>query len=331
MKTNQLGKDRRVLVTGSTGFIGSELVSHMCSEGSYHIRVALRHSSNIGSSNQVEVAYIPEISGTTDWSLALRECDLVIHLAARVHVMQDTADDPLFEFRRVNVEGTLNLARQAAFSGVRRFIFISSIKVNGEETSLGRAYTADDLPTPEDPYAVSKFEAEQGLFALSVATGMEVVVIRPAMVYGIGVKGNFKLISDYLKKGYPFPLGFGNNKRSFVSVYNLVDLIITCMEHPSAANQIFLVSDGEDLSTMELIRKISAAINKHALIIPFPSFIIKSLAKAIGMHAMVRRIYGSLQVDISKTCDTLDWKPVLTTDEGLRKTFQNPVNPSLTN
>lgn len=185
---------------------------------------------------------------------------VVIHSAARVHVMDEQSADPLAEFRKMNVDGTLNLARQAAAAGVRRFIFISSIKVNGEGTVLGKPYTAMDTPSPQDPYGISKMEAEQGLRQIAQDTGMEVVIIRPVLVYGPGVKANFRSMVNWMNKGVPLPLGSIYNKRSMVALDNLVDLVVTCIDHPAAANQTFLESDGEDLSTTEMLRRIIGSL-----------------------------------------------------------------------
>ena len=271
----------------------------------------------------VETISISTISATTDWQQALENCDVIIHTAARVHVMKESAANPLHEFRQVNVEGTLNLARQAAQQGVKRFIFISSIKVNGEETQLGHVYSPEDSPAPQDAYGISKYEAEQGLMTLAAETDMQIVIIRPTLVYGPGVKGNFQRMIRCLHRGFPLPVKSVRNKRSFVSIDNLVDLIIRCIEHPRAANQVFLVSDDEDLSIVELLQTISKAMNKPSRLIPVSYWILKNLAKIFGKQAILQRLCGSLQVDITKTCDLLDWKPQVSTDEALRRMFQD--------
>lgn len=246
----------------------------------------------------------------------------MVHAAARVHVMDDRASDPLAEFRRINVQGTLNLARQAAAAGVRRFVFISSIKVNGEATKLGIPFSADDIPAPLDPYGVSKMEAEQGLREIAAQTGMEVVIIRPPLVYGPGVKANFRAMMHWLTRGVPLPLGAIHNRRSLVALDNLVDLIVSCLDHPAAANQTFLVSDGEDLSTTQLLRRMGRALGKPVRLIPVPPALIKVGATLMGKRAVAQRLCDSLQVDISKTRQLLGWSPLLSVDEGLKKAAQ---------
>lgn len=261
---------------------------------------------------------VGDLSANTDWDLALSGVNMVIHTAARVHVMHDSANDPLTEFRKVNVEGTLNLARQAAAANVKRFIFISSIKVNGESTVLGKPFTADAQPNPEDPYGISKWETEVGLRRLAEQSAMEVVIIRPSLVYGPGVKGNFLSMMRWANSGVPLPLGSIHNKRSFVALDNLVDLVVTCIEHPAAANQTFLAGDGEDLSTTELLQRIGKALGKPARLIPFPASILIFVASLLRKKDVVQRLCGFLQVDISKTRELLGWEPPISVDEGLR-------------
>ena len=263
-----------------------------------------------------------DIDEATDWTATLQGKEVVLHAAARAHIMNDTAADPLTEFRKVNVVGTLNLARQAAEAGVKRFIFISSIKVNGEQTALGMPFTGEDAPAPEDPYGVSKLEAEQGLQQLARETGMELVIIRPPLVYGPGVKGNFASMIKLVEKGLPLPLGAIHNQRSLVGLDNLVDLIITCIDHPSAANQVFLAGDGEDLSTSDLLRGVSKAMGKPSRLIPVPAGVLQFGATLLGKNAVARRLLGSLQVDISNTREVLGWTPPLSVDEGLQRCFE---------
>ena len=234
--------------------------------------------------------------------------------------MADTAADPLAEFRRVNVQGTLNLARQSAVVGVGRFVFISSIKVNGEATQLERPFTADDAPAPIDAYGVSKMEAEQGLREIALQTGMEVVIIRPPLVYGPGVKANFAALMRWLRYGVPLPLGAIPNRRSLVSLDNLVDLILTCLTHPAAANQTFLVSDGEDVSTTELLRRTGQALGRPARLIPVPASWLKLAAAMVGKPDVAQRLCESLQVDIEKTRRLLGWSPLISLDQGLKQT-----------
>lgn len=309
-----------ILITGATGFVGRCLVQHLREVPIFFPKAAVRTQSV--NDLQCPAVYVGDISAKTNWHDALTDCNVVIHTAARVHIMSDKSVDPLAEFRRVNVEGTLNLAMQAAEAGVKRFIFISSIKVNGEETKEGQAYTADDDPAPKDPYGISKLEAEQGLQALAADTGMEVVIIRPPLVYGEGVKGNFQTMIKFLKKKIPLPLGLVNNKRSLVGIDNLVNLIVTCIQHPQAANQVFLVSDGQDLSTPELLKKMGHALNIPVRLLPVPFWLINIAAKLIGKGAMVQRLFGSLQVDIVKTRQLLGWSPPQGLDEALVKVVE---------
>lgn len=309
----------RILLTGATGFVGRELLERMVS----HIDlqpVAVVRNSAAALTKDVATFRVAGIEGDTDWQPALEAVDAVIHCAARVHVMHDSSSDPLAEFRKVNVDGTLNLARQAARAGVRRFIFISSIKVNGEGTGLGKPYFADCHPAPLDPYGVSKMEAEHGLRDLASETGMELVIIRPVLVYGPGVKANFRSMMNWLRMGVPLPLGAIHNKRSLVSLDNLVDLIVTCIDHPAAANQTFLVSDGEDLSTTELLRRMSLALGKPARLLPVPAALLESAAAMLGKKNVAQRLCGSLQVDISKTRELLGWVPPVSVDQALRMT-----------
>jgi nucleoside-diphosphate-sugar epimerase len=243
-----------------------------------------------------------------------------MHIAARVHVMNERAGDPLAEFRRVNVDGTLNLARQAASAGANRFVFVSSIKVNGESTTETQPFTAADTPAPQDPYGISKMEAEQGLRQIAAETGMEVVIVRPPLVYGPGVKANFASMMRAVQRGLPLPLGsVTHNRRSFVALDNLVDLLITCIDHPAAANQTFLVSDGEDLSTTDLLRRLGQALNKPARLFPVPPSLLQLGANLLGKGDMAQRLLGNLQVDISHTRNTLNWTPPISVDEGLRR------------
>ena len=308
-----------ILVTGATGFVGRALVLHLLAmDESQCVAVAMRRDVQQWSDR-----VLPRVTGdlepAADWSIALGGISAVVHCAARVHVMQETSTNPLEEFRRVNVQGTLNLARQTAAAGVRRFVFISSIKVNGESTQLGRPFTTDDVPAPQDAYGVSKVEAEQGLHKIARQTGMEVVIIRPPLVYGPGVKANFAAMMSWLQRRVPLPLGAIHNQRSLVALDNLADLIVTCLTHPAAANQTFLVSDGEDVSTTELLRRMGQALGRPARLVPLPASILKLAAAMVGKPDVAQRLCGSLQVDIEKTRRMLGWAPPLSLDEGLKK------------
>lgn len=305
-----------IFVTGASGFVGRALVSRLAAQRS--LKVSSRQITG-GFLENVEIVQAG-LAADQDWSVVLAGVGAVIHCAARVHVMSEQSADPLAEFRRVNVDGTMALARQSATAGVRRFIFISSIKVNGEQTGPGVPYVADQLPNPEDPYGISKMEAEQGLRALATETGMEVVIIRPVLVYGPGVKANFLSMMRWLHNGVPLPFGDIHNSRSLVSLDNLVDLIVTCIDHPAAANQTFLVSDGEDLSTTELLRRMGAALGKPARLLPVPSRLLEVGAALLGKQSLAQRLCGSLHVDISKTRKLLGWSPPVSVDDALLRT-----------
>ena len=306
----------KILVTGANGFVGCALCREAMVRG-MTVRGITRTPCDLpaGVGNLV----VGRIDDGTNWREVLTGCEVVIHLAARVHVMHDTAADPLTAFRVVNVEGTLSLARQAAAAGVKRFVFISSVKVNGEFTQTGQAFAETDTSNPQDAYGQSKHEAEQGLRQLAADTGMEVVIIRPPLVYGPGVKANFAALMRAVQRGWPLPLGAVHNQRSLVALDNLVDLIVTCLKHPAAANQTFLVSDGEDVSTTELLRRMGQAMGRPARLIPVPASWLKLAAALVGKPDVAQRLCGSLQVDISKTRQLLGWSPPVSVDEGLRR------------
>lgn len=312
-------KTHSILVTGATGFVGKSLCAKLLSH-SHLVRAAVRSNASI---ENVEAVSLGRIDGVTDWSEALKDIDTVIHLAARVHIMNDRAVDPLAEFRQVNVEGTLNLANQAAESGVKRFIFISSIKVNGEFSAIGKSFTEVDLPNPQDAYGISKHEAEQGLMQIAEHTGMEVVIIRPPLVYGPNVKANFASLLNVVKRGIPLPLGSINNKRSFIYIENLVSFIMHSIDHPLAANQIFLVSDGHDLSTTELLKESALALGVKSRLFPAPQKFLEVVAFVLGKRAVAQRLLGNLQVDITKARTTLGWVPPVSVATALRDTANN--------
>jgi nucleoside-diphosphate-sugar epimerase len=320
-----MSEARCVLVTGASGFVGRALLDALVARPGVVVTAAVRRETALQAG--VRVCRPGEIGPGTDWSDALAGCDAVAHLAARVHMMRDGSADPLAECRRVNVIGTLALARQAAAAGVRRFVFVSSIKVNGESTRRGAAFSETDPPAPIDPYGISKAEAEAGLRDVASSTGMEVVVIRPPLVHGPGVKANFLTMTRWLARGLPLPLGaIHDNRRSLVGLDNLVDLIITCLHHPAAANEVFLAGDGEDVSTTDLIRRTAAALGVRARLIPVPIPILAAGARLLGRRDVVQRLCGSLQVDISKARRLLGWSPPVTLDEGLRRAVR-PLVP----
>jgi len=304
-----------ILLTGYSGFLGGKLLAKLKREN-----VSLLGRTPLPSESSFN-QYISNIASEADYTTALSNSAVVIHCAARVHIMNDRSTNPLDDFREVNTYGTLNLAQQAADVGVKRFIFISSIKVNGESTELGRPFKADQVNIPTDPYGLSKYEAEIGLCKIAEKTGMEVVIIRPPLVYGPGVKANFAAMMKWMNKGLPLPLGgIKGNKRSLVSVDNLVDLIITCIDHPNAANRTFLVSDDNDISTSQLLSNMAIALKVHNRLLPIPSSWLVLASKLIGKSAISQRLCGSLQVDISKTKELLDWKPPYSTAECMKET-----------
>jgi len=266
-----------------------------------------------------ETQIVPDAGPDTDWTTALADVDAIVHTAARAHVLNESAANPLAEYRRVNVDGTLNLARQAAAAGVRRFVFVSSIGVNGAET-FGVPFGADDRANPDSPYAVSKYDAELGLRELSDKTGLEIVIVRPPLVYGPGAPGNFHRLLSAVDKGLPLPLGAIHNRRSFVALDNLTDLLTLCLRHSSAAGQTFLVSDGEDLSTADLFYRTAEGMGKSIKLIPVPAKLVRATLQLLGRPELGQRLCGSLQVDISKTRELLRWTPRVSVDTALRET-----------
>lgn len=305
----------KLLVTGASGLVGRATCSSFEKHG-WNVRAAVRATPLVRL--PCGVAQVGSVDGQSNWEFALSGINAVVHLAARVHVMHDTAPDALAAFRTVNVEGTLNLARQAAAAEVKRFVFISSAKVHGESTRAGRAFTEADAPSPQDAYASSKDEAEQGLRQLAADTGMEVVIIRPPLVYGTGVKANFAALMRAVQRGCPLPLGAVHNQRSLVALDNLVDFIVTCITHSKAANQTFLVSDGKDLSTTELVRGMASAAGVPARLLPVPVWALQAAGNLLGRGDAVQRLCGDFQVDISKAKALLGWVPPVSVDEGLK-------------
>jgi len=310
----------RILLTGANGFVGSALLTRLGLIQDCEVKISTRHPC-LSMSNQDQIVVVGDLGPDTQWQSALQGVDVVVHMAARVHVMHERFTEPLTEFRRVNTFGTVNLAHQAAAAGVRRFIFISSIGVNGAETFFNR-FSASSKPCPHSPYALSKLEAEQGLLHLVESEGLEVVVIRPPLVYGAEAPGNFGKLLSVINKGLPLPLGSIHNKRSLVAIDNLVDLIVTCIDHPDAANQTFLVSDDEDMSTTELLQRMAVALGKPVRLIPVPVTLLNAAAVLLGKRTVAQSLLGSLQVDISKTKEILSWIPPVSVDEALRRTAE---------
>ena len=311
-----------ILVTGANGFVSQSLVNNLLNNTKYKVVAGVRKIP--AKKVNCEYRLINNLEDKPVLSNVVRDIDVVIHTAARVHVMDDKSADPLTEFRKVNVEGTLNLARQAVEAGVKRFIFISSIKVNGEGTELGKPYTEYSKPNPIDPYGISKYEAEQGLLKIAETTSLEVVIIRPTLIYGENVKGNFHSLMKWTYRGVPLPIGgIKHNLRSLVSVDNLVDFIVTCIEHKDAKNEVFLISDDDDISTADLLEEIAKGLGVKNKAVNIPAGFINTAASAIGKSGVAQRLSGSLQVDISKAKKLLGWHPKYSTSESIQKTARS--------
>ncbi|MEN9017643.1 MAG: SDR family oxidoreductase [Hellea sp.] len=307
----------KILVTGGSGFVGTKLIADLPFEDL--ICVGRNKPFNVKEHQFIRA----NIDAQTDYISALRGVNVIIHVAARVHIMNDMAEDPITEYREVNTLGTLKLAKQAADAGVKRFIFISTIKVNGESTSNISPFKSSDVPNPEDPYGISKSEAEEQLIELGKKRGLEVVIIRPPLVYGEGVKANFASLFKFVGKRIPLPFrAITNNKRSLVSVYNLVDLIKVCIDHPNAANQIFLVSDDKDISTSEMVALMAKVQSCPNYSLPLPVWCFHLLGKLLSKQDVIDRLVGSLQVDISHTKNTLNWTPPFSIEEGFAKCIE---------
>lgn len=307
----------RFLVTGANGFVGRAVCSDLSKRG-FSVRAAVRSAKS--AVEGLECSVVGAIDDKTGWQEALGDIDVVIHLAARVHVRRDDAEFPLEKFRKVNVAGTEHLARSAAASGVKRLVYVSSIKVNGEASSGEDKFTEMDAPSPQDPYGISKMEAEQALRRVANETGLEVVIIRPPLVYGAGVKGNYAEMLKILARGIPLPLASVENQRSLLYVGNLVDALILCAVHPAAAGQTYLVSDGGDISTPELLRQLGVAMGHPARLFLCPTALLKLAGRLTGKSDQIERLTGSLQVDSSKIRSELDWQPPYTVQQGLRLT-----------
>lgn len=308
----------KVLITGASGFVGEALVRNLNVQG-HEVRAANRRDCKTEADSNYIVG---DLGPDTNWRDALTDCDVVIHLAARVHVMEEQATDPREEFFAVNLHGTCNLARQAAAASVKRFVYVSSIKVNGEETSIGQPFTESDHPQPQDPYAISKWQAEQALHAISQETGMEIVIVRPPLVYGPSVKANFLKLLALVDRGIPLPLGRVENSRSLIYVGNLVDALITCATHPAAAGQTYLVSDDADVSTSQLIQAVADALHRPSRVFPMPIALMRGAAALIGKSAAIDRLTQSLVIDSSKIRSELGWQPPYSMAQGLQATAE---------
>jgi UDP-glucose 4-epimerase len=313
----------KVLITGGTGFVGQHLVSALIQRSLPYVIAVRTQAENSAHPSFISLG---DINAHTAWSQALEGVTDVIHLAARVHITHETSSDAYAAFRSVNTEGTLNLARQAAAAGVRRFVFLSSVKVNGEGSP--HAYRETDTPAPEDAYAVSKWEAEQGLWEISAETGMQIVILRIPLVYGPGVGANFLQLLKAVNKAWPLPLGAILNQRSLLYIGNLVDAILAVLEHPDAANKLYLMSDGQDVSTSQLVECIAQALNKSPRLFSLPQGLIRAAAGVLGKSSAVDRLFGSLYLDSSKFRQDLGWVPPFSLQEGLNETaswYQSPL------
>lgn len=307
-----------ILITGSNGFLGQYLCQHLA-EQSYRILAQTRKPQKFTHSAVTNINF--DLNDDLD-NIDLSQVDVIAHCAGRAHVMNETATSPLDAYRQTNVQGTLNLAKKAVQSGVKRFIYLSSIKVNGEQTT-NEPFKSSDLVNTDDPYGLSKYEAEQELLKLSKETGLEVVIIRPVLIYGPNVKANFKSMVGLANKKIPLPIGCLDNKRSMVSVYNLVDLIHVCMTHPNAKNEVFLASDQDDISVKQLFEKLAYHQNNNLIILPVPKSLIAFLASLVGKKAMASRLCSELIVDTSKNTQLLGWTAPYTVDTSLQKMFNS--------
>ncbi len=311
-----------VAITGANGFVGRALSKYLQDKGETVLRLMRQKSE---PSTDSFVRFVGDIDASTDWSNVLEGVSVVVHLAARVHVMNDHASAPLDAFRNVNTAGTINLASQAFRAGVQRFIYLSTVKVNGEKTRFGDringvGFCETDAPNPSDDYAISKWEAEQALAHISEETGMETVIVRPPLIYGPGVKANFLQLLRLIDKGVPLPLGSIDNRRSLVSLGNLVDFMFECANAPAAAGETFMVADGQDVSTPELIRRMAVFLKRPARLVPVPEALLNLGGNLLGKSAEIERLCNSLQVDIRKAQHVLSWQPPLSLDEGLKQT-----------
>ena len=311
-------KSKKVLITGASGFVGYGLLSHLISRG-YSVKGAIRH--NLDKPYQV---FSPDLNVSADWSEVLSDVSVVVHCAARVHVMNEKIADPLSAFRTVNTDGTLHLARQAAAAGVKRFIFLSSVKVNGECTEPGKPFSEGVITPPTDPYGLSKYEAELGLLALARECDMEVVILRLPLIYGAGVKANFASMIRWVRSGIPLPFSRIKNRRSILGLGNLCDFITHILAHPAAANQVFMVADAKPISTSELMLAIGDAVGNSCRLFYVPRQIIYGAGKLLGLDAKLQRLYGSLEIDTSKARDLLAWSAPFDLTDELNRAIRQP-------
>jgi nucleoside-diphosphate-sugar epimerase len=320
----------RILLTGATGFVGRALLKSLLSCDRFIVRATYR-ASTFDLNSFAEWVLMPDLSLNSDWSSALKGVDVVIHLAARVHVLNDDLYDQLTEFRKVNVQATKNLASQAALAGVKRFIFISTIGVHGSFTPHDSKFTEESVINPQNYYSQSKWEAELELVRATRNTPMDFVIVRPPMIYGLNAPGNFGLLMKVLYRGWPLPFGALDNKRAMVSLMNFIDFILLLLSHPNAANQTFLVSDGHDISTTNLLRRVAFGMHKKVVLFFFPQFIIQKIAYFFDKSLKYNQLYGSLQVDITKAKVLLGWSPIISINEGLRQVGEDYVGGAVVN
>jgi len=313
---------KRIFITGANGFVGNALAHQLGSQG-YRVTRFIHRPKSQSANEPGENVVIGDLEELIDWGQILESLDIVIHLAARVHIMKDTLIAPFSEFQKINTDATLNLARSAAQSGIKRFIYLSSIKVNGEQTTPGKPFSEVDPPAPEDAYAISKLEAEHGLHEIAQKHNLEVVIIRPPLIYGPGVKANFLSMMEWLNMGIPLPLGAIDNKRSLLGLDNLLNFIVTCIEHPAAANEVFMIADGEDLSTTELLRRVGNALGKSVRLFSIPQKFSEIGLQIMGKRSLRQRLFGTLQINITKANELLGWNPPYSIEEGLRKVAQD--------
>jgi UDP-glucose 4-epimerase len=312
----------KVLITGGSGFIGRHLAELLARQANLEVILAVRSRQSVPGSSHTLVE-VGELHGDTPWKDALKGVDVVVHCAGRAHIMNEQQDDPLAAFRRVNVEASTALAKAAGAASVQRFIYLSSIKVNGEATPEGAKFRAADDPAPIDPYGISKLEAEQALREQFAGTSTELVVIRPPLVYGPGVKANFRALLGFVQSGWPLPFGALQNRRSLVYVGNLIDLIRVSLTHPGAAGQVLLVSDGQDLSTGELVREMASSLQGPDRCLPVPQFMLNFGLRLLGRAKTIPRLFGSLRVDLEPTCTLLGWTPPYSVSEGMAATAKH--------
>jgi nucleoside-diphosphate-sugar epimerase len=317
MATNLAQNKMRFLVTGANGFVGTPLCKQLHARG-WAVRAAMRMARPLAEG--IETALVGTLDGETNWTNALDGVDVVLHLAARVHVMHEDAASPLDEFRKTNVAGTEHLARAAAANGVKRLVYVSSVKVNGEATQGEGKFTGANMPLPQDPYGISKWEAEQALHRVAAETGLEIVVVRPPLVYGPNVKGNFEQMLRVVAKGIPLPLASMKNLRSLIYVENLVDALIACATHPAAVGKTYLVGDGDDVATPDLLRQLSIAMGRAPRLLPCPVALLQFGGRLLGKSDQIERLIGSLRVDSSAIRLELNWTPPFSLQQGLRAT-----------